>query len=106
MCTQVKPIGWAMESRVYAEDPLRNFLPSIGTLSRYQPPSEADVLRLVNGADPDAAKSDIEGTVRSSLVPCCCCVGVFKLRFLRVKGSSCHVGRECSPHVKLQASYR
>ena len=52
-----------MESRVYAEDPLRNFLPSIGTLSRYQPPCEKDVLRLVNGAD--ARTSEIEGTVRS-----------------------------------------
>ena len=32
--------GWAMESRVYAEDPLRNFLPSIGRLTRYRPPAE------------------------------------------------------------------
>jgi propionyl-CoA carboxylase alpha chain len=32
--------GWAIESRVYAEDPTRNFLPSIGRLSRYQPPKE------------------------------------------------------------------
>ena len=32
--------GWAMESRLYAEDPYRNFLPSIGRLSRYQPPNE------------------------------------------------------------------
>jgi propionyl-CoA carboxylase alpha chain len=32
--------GWAIESRVYAEDPLRNFLPSIGRLVRYQPPAE------------------------------------------------------------------
>ncbi len=31
--------GHALELRVYAEDPLNNFLPSIGTLSRYQPPS-------------------------------------------------------------------
>jgi len=31
--------GWAMESRVYAEDPLNNFLPSVGTLHRYRPPS-------------------------------------------------------------------
>jgi propionyl-CoA carboxylase alpha chain len=33
--------GWAVESRVYAEDPLRNFLPSIGRLTRYRPPEEA-----------------------------------------------------------------
>ncbi len=32
--------GWAVESRVYAEDPYRNFLPSIGRLVRYRPPSE------------------------------------------------------------------
>ncbi len=32
--------GWAIESRLYAEDPYRNFLPSIGRLSRYRPPSE------------------------------------------------------------------
>jgi len=30
--------GWAMESRVYAEDPYRGFLPSTGRLSRYRPP--------------------------------------------------------------------
>ena len=30
--------GWAIESRIYAEDPYRNFLPSIGRLVRYQPP--------------------------------------------------------------------
>ena len=32
--------GWAMESRLYAEDPFRNFLPSIGRLTRYRPPVE------------------------------------------------------------------
>src|SRR5207245_2446242 len=31
--------GWAIEARIYAEDPTRNFLPSIGRLVRYQPPS-------------------------------------------------------------------
>ncbi len=34
--------GWAMESRIYAEDPYRGFLPSIGRLVRYQPPTEGD----------------------------------------------------------------
>jgi propionyl-CoA carboxylase alpha chain len=38
--SDVKLKGWAVESRVYAEDPFRNFLPSIGRLVRYQPPSE------------------------------------------------------------------
>jgi propionyl-CoA carboxylase alpha chain len=37
---EVKLNGWAMESRLYAEDPYRNFLPSIGRLSRYRPPAE------------------------------------------------------------------
>ncbi len=32
--------GWAVEARVYAEDPYRNFLPSIGRLVRYRPPTE------------------------------------------------------------------
>jgi propionyl-CoA carboxylase alpha chain len=32
--------GWAIEARVYAEDPARNFLPSIGRLVRYSPPVE------------------------------------------------------------------
>ena len=32
--------GWAIESRIYAEDPYRNFLPSIGKLVKYRPPSE------------------------------------------------------------------
>ncbi len=36
----VKLNGWAIESRLYAEDPFRNFLPSIGRLTRYRPPSE------------------------------------------------------------------
>ncbi len=34
--------GWAVESRIYAEDPVRNFLPSIGRLVRYQTPPEGD----------------------------------------------------------------
>lgn len=32
--------GWSVESRVYAEDPVRGFLPSIGRLTRYAPPQE------------------------------------------------------------------
>src|SRR5581483_8692910 len=40
--------GWAIEARVYAEDPLRNFLPSIGRLVRYIPP-EGDGIRVDSG---------------------------------------------------------
>ena len=36
----VKLNGWAMESRLYAEDPYRGFLPSIGRLTTYRPPAE------------------------------------------------------------------
>src|SRR5690606_17226423 len=36
----VKLDGWAIECRLYAEDPERNFLPSIGRLTRYRPPAE------------------------------------------------------------------
>jgi propionyl-CoA carboxylase alpha chain len=38
----VTQTGWAIEARVYAEDPLRNFLPSIGRLIRYIPPLTTD----------------------------------------------------------------
>ncbi|MEM8699729.1 MAG: acetyl/propionyl/methylcrotonyl-CoA carboxylase subunit alpha, partial [Pseudomonadota bacterium] len=48
----VKLHGWAMESRLYAEDPYRNFLPSIGRLTRYRPPAETECYRP--GVLPDA----------------------------------------------------
>jgi len=38
--SDLKINGWAMESRLYAEDPYRGFLPSIGRLTRYRPPAE------------------------------------------------------------------
>ncbi len=38
--SHVKLSGWAVESRVYAEDPTRGFLPSTGRLTRYRPPAE------------------------------------------------------------------
>ena len=38
--SDVKLSGWAVESRIYAEDPYRNFAPSIGRLVRYRPPPE------------------------------------------------------------------
>src|SRR4030095_10768497 len=34
--------GWAGGARVYAEDPFRNFLPSIGRLVKYRPPAEGN----------------------------------------------------------------
>ena len=41
--------GWAIESRVYAEDPFRNFLPSIGRLVYYRPPQEDEHVRVDTG---------------------------------------------------------
>ncbi len=43
----VKLNGWAVESRLYAEDPYRNFLPSIGRLTRYRPPAEGPVGKAI-----------------------------------------------------------
>ncbi|MCL4141259.1 UNVERIFIED_CONTAM: hypothetical protein GTU68_044594 [Idotea baltica] len=37
---KLKINGWAVETRVYAEDPYRNFLPSIGRLKRFHAPAE------------------------------------------------------------------
>ena len=45
----VKLNGWALEARVYAEDPFRNFLPSIGRLVRYQSPKETHHVRVDTG---------------------------------------------------------
>src|SRR5207302_1589906 len=36
----VKLRGWAVESRIYAEDPMRDFLPSTGRLVKYRPPAQ------------------------------------------------------------------
>ena len=41
--------GWAVEARVYAEDPFRNFLPSIGRLVYYRPPPESEHVRVDTG---------------------------------------------------------
>ncbi len=45
----VKMTGWAMETRVYAEDPYRGFLPSIGRLARYQQPDASQGVRVDTG---------------------------------------------------------
>ncbi len=41
--------GWSIEARVYAEDPLRNFLPSSGRLARYRAPAGDETLRVETG---------------------------------------------------------
>ncbi|MBB5716065.1 propionyl-CoA carboxylase alpha chain [Sphingomonas aerophila] len=50
---EVKLTGWAIENRVYAEDPYRGFLPSIGRLTRYAPP-EASAHQQPLGSVSDA----------------------------------------------------
>ena len=45
----IKLNGWSLEARVYAEDPLRNFMPSIGRLVRYREPEPAPSLRIDSG---------------------------------------------------------
>lgn len=47
----VKLSGWSLETRVYAEDPFRNFLPSIGRLSNYVAPTETDTVRVDTGIE-------------------------------------------------------
>ena len=43
--------GWAMECRIYAEDPVRGFVPSIGRLSRYREPAASETCRVDAGVD-------------------------------------------------------
>ena len=46
---QVRLNGWALECRIYAEDPFRGFLPSIGRLTHYRPPPESESVRIDSG---------------------------------------------------------
>jgi len=74
----VKLNGWAIESRVYAEDPFRNFLPSTGRLTRYQPPAESAHVRVDTGVyeggeismfyDPMIAKLITYGPTRDAAI--------------------------------------
>ena len=69
--------GWAIEARIYAEDPARNFLPSIGRLVRYRPPGGEGV-RLDAGVfegaeigvyyDPLIAKLIVSGPDRDTAI--------------------------------------
>ncbi len=56
----IKIDGWAIENRVYAEDPYRGFLPSTGRISRYKPPVEgwAGDIRGVDGVRVDDGVAD------------------------------------------------
>ena len=57
----IKIDGWAIENRVYAEDPYRGFLPSTGRIVRYSPPVPGwtgDAIRGVNGVRVDDGVMD------------------------------------------------
>ena len=41
--SDIKLNGWAIESRIYAEDPFKGFMPSIGRISRYDTPKEGEI---------------------------------------------------------------
>ncbi|MBA4747326.1 MAG: acetyl/propionyl/methylcrotonyl-CoA carboxylase subunit alpha [Sphingopyxis sp.] len=60
----VKLDGWAIENRIYAEDPYRGFLPSTGRLTRYRAPDQGLSLE---GLSPNAAVD--KGTVPEGTVP-------------------------------------
>jgi len=47
----IRPNGWAIEARVYAEDPMRDFLPSTGRLVNYLPPVETEKIRVDAGVE-------------------------------------------------------
>ncbi|WP_020401265.1 acetyl-CoA carboxylase biotin carboxylase subunit [Kordiimonas gwangyangensis] len=74
----VKLTGWSVETRVYAEDPLRGFLPSIGRLTRYLPPEEDEHVRVDTGVyegaeismfyDPMIAKLVTTGKTRDEAI--------------------------------------
>ncbi len=50
--------GWAIESRIYAEDPYRNFLPSTGRLKRFIPPAEEQAPKRVVRVDTGVREGD------------------------------------------------
>ena len=68
--------GWAVEARLYAEDPARGFVPATGRLRRYRPPPEGDSLRIDSGVaegseisihyDPMMAKAIAHGADRDA----------------------------------------
>jgi propionyl-CoA carboxylase alpha chain len=74
----VKLNGWAIEARIYAEDPFRNFMPSIGRMVRYIPPAENESVRVETGVceggevsmyyDPMIAKLVVYGATRDHAI--------------------------------------
>ena len=76
--SDIRTNGWAIESRVYAEDPYRDFMPSIGRLSKYLTPEHTETVRVDTGIregsevsmfyDPMIAKLITHGENRDSAI--------------------------------------
>jgi len=74
----IKLEGWSIETRVYAEDPYRGFLPSTGRLVRYRPPAQSEGVRVDDGVaeggevsifyDPMIAKLITSGATRQQAI--------------------------------------
>ncbi len=62
--------GWAIESRLYAEDPCRNFLPSTGRLTRYRPPGEVAAGPLLDSGKWQGEAPAGEAAVRNDTGVC------------------------------------
>lgn len=86
--------GWAIEARIYAEDPAREFLPSIGKLVHYNPPVEDDFVRVDTGVregseigidyDPMIAKLIAGGDDRQAAADrLCAALDAFRIRGVR-----------------------
>ena len=67
---EISLTGWAIESRVYAEDPYRGFLPSIGRLVRYSPPAESASVRVDTGVYEGGEVSMYYDPMIAKLVTC------------------------------------
>jgi len=51
--------GWSIESRIYAEDPLKDFLPSIGRLIEYHEPQQKNKTEIIRNDTGVSGGSDI-----------------------------------------------
>jgi len=59
--------GWAIESRIYAEDPYRGFLPSTGRLVRYRPPEPTPSVRVERSRDTHPSEAEGEKEASTAL---------------------------------------